>query len=99
MPDDGDAFLRVQRLEDGADRIHLDLHVEAPREAADRAVALGATEVADHGYVVLTSPGGFAFCFVPHPRREPSPTDHLARRALVARRPGVPRHPGVVVRP
>lgn len=75
VPDDGDAFLRVQRLEDGADRMHLDLHVEAPREAANRAVAHGATEVADHGYVVLTSPGGFAFCFVPHPgANRPRPT-------------------------
>ena len=32
VPDEGDAFLRVQRLEEGADRMHVDLHVEAPRE-------------------------------------------------------------------
>lgn len=67
VPRDGDAFVRVQRLDGGADRIHLDLHVPDPRAAADRAVGLGATEVADHGYVVLTSPGGFTFCFVAHP--------------------------------
>jgi hypothetical protein len=67
VPGDGDAFLRVQQLADGADRIHLDLHVTDPRAAADGAIALGATEVADHGYVVLRSPGGLTFCTVPHP--------------------------------
>ena len=30
VPDDGDDHLRVQRLADGTDRIHLDLHVEDP---------------------------------------------------------------------
>ncbi|MDZ5621791.1 VOC family protein [Nocardioides bizhenqiangii] len=75
VPGDGAAFLRVQRLETGADRIHLDLHVEAPRAAADDAIDLGATEVADHGYVVLRSPGGFTFCFVPHrASTRPGPT-------------------------
>lgn len=67
VPDDGDAFLRLQSLADGADRIHLDLHVQDPRAAAAEAVALGATEVGDHGYVVLRSPGGFTFCTVPGP--------------------------------
>jgi len=64
---DGDPFLRVQTLVEGDDRIHLDLHVANPRAAADRAVGLGATVLADLGYVVMRSPGGFAFCFVPHP--------------------------------
>jgi hypothetical protein len=67
VPDDGDAFLRVQRLAEGADRIHLDLHVPDPRAAADDATALGATEIGGDGYVVLRSPGGFTFCTVPHP--------------------------------
>jgi len=67
VPPDGDAFLKVQRLDGGADRIHLDLHVPDPRAAADRAIGLGAVEVADHGYVALASPGGFPFCFVAHP--------------------------------
>lgn len=66
LPPQGDPHLRVQRLAAGEDRIHLDLHVSEPRAAADRAVGLGAREVADHGYVVLESPGGFAFCTVPH---------------------------------
>ena len=69
VPPDGDAYLRVQRLGEGPSRIHLDLHVEDPRAAADRAVGLGAAEVADPGlgYLVMRSPGGFVFCFVTHP--------------------------------
>lgn len=67
VPPDGDQFLRVQRLGEGESRIHLDLHVAAPRVAADRALTLGATEIADHGYVAMRSPAGVAFCFVDHP--------------------------------
>ncbi|MGZ6764384.1 MAG: VOC family protein [Nocardioides sp.] len=74
VPPAGDDFLRVQRLGDGPARIHLDLHVTDPRAEADRAVALGASEVADQGYVVLTSPGGLTFCFVRQPARtRPAP--------------------------
>lgn len=74
-PGDGDPFLRVQRLGSGADRIHLDLHVPDPRAAADEAVGLGATEIADRGYVELRSPGGFRFCYVAHPATiRPRPT-------------------------
>ncbi len=67
MPHDGDAFLRVQRLAYGPPRIHLDLHVDDLSMAAHRAVELGAEVVGhpDPGHVVvLTSPGGFTFCFV-----------------------------------
>lgn len=66
-PTDGDGFLRVQRLGSGPSRVHLDLHVEDPREAALEALGLGATMVDDRvDYLVLTSPGGFTFCVVPH---------------------------------
>nr|WP_179670084.1 VOC family protein [Nocardioides thalensis] len=83
-PPEGDAFLRVQRLRLGNDRIHLDLHVADLRAAAAHAVTLGASEVADHaedGYVVLTSPGGFELCFVGNgesarPRATAWPTGH-----------------------
>ncbi|QIX27799.1 VOC family protein [Nocardioides sp. JQ2195] len=71
LPPDGDDFLRVQQLRDGEPGIHLDLHVTDPRASADRAVALGAEEVADRGHVVMRSPGGFAFCFVTHPASTP----------------------------
>ena len=73
VPPEGDDHLRVQRLRSGPSGMHLDLHVADPRAAADRAVSLGATEVADLGHVVLRSPGGFAFCYVSHPASRPAP--------------------------
>ena len=42
------------------------------RDEADRAVRLGAREVADHGYVVLESPGGLVLCLVAHPASRPA---------------------------
>lgn len=73
LPPTGDAHLRVQRYSGARSRIHLDLHVASPRVAADRAVALGAREIADLGHVVMSSPGGFMFCFVPEGERKPAP--------------------------
>jgi hypothetical protein len=58
-PSSGDDFLRVQRLGEGQTRVHLDLHVPDPAAAARKAVDLGATVQADHG---------FTFCLVSHPR-------------------------------
>ena len=72
LPPAGNSHLRVQRLGSGRGRIHLDLHVPSPRSAADRAVDLGAREVADLGYVVMSSPGGLAFCFVSEPETRPA---------------------------
>lgn len=66
LPVDGEEYLRVQRTGDLRPKIHLDLHVSDPRAAAEVAKALGATEVADLGYVVLASPGGLLFCLVTH---------------------------------
>ncbi|CAA9398346.1 VOC family protein [uncultured Nocardioides sp.] len=67
VPDDGDVHLRLQRVGDGPPRLHLDVHVEDPRDAADEAAERGAREVADHGFVNMTSPGGLSLCFVSHP--------------------------------
>ncbi|GAA5146110.1 hypothetical protein GCM10023340_16540 [Nocardioides marinquilinus] len=67
LPPEGDDYLRVQRLARGGSRVHYDLSVTDRRAAADRAVGLGATEVADHGHVVLRSPAGLLFCFVQQP--------------------------------
>jgi Glyoxalase-like domain len=66
LPPEGDGYLRVQALAEGAGRIHLDLHVENPTVAAEAAVELGGHVLVRHelGYVVLRSPGGFVFCFV-----------------------------------
>ena len=69
VPPDGDDYLRVQHLDDGPGRIHLDLHVTAPTISAEAAIELGGHVLVRHeaGYVVLRSPGGFVFCFVSHP--------------------------------
>jgi len=69
LPRDGDAYLRVQRVESGPGGIHLDLHVDDVTAFAWRAVSLGATELArpEEGLVLLTSPGGFGFCVVGGP--------------------------------
>lgn len=84
LPPTGDAFLRVQRVQDGPGGIHLDLHVADVRAAADAAAGLGATEVADRGYVVMRSPGGFTFCFVPGGgSTRPPATDWDGARSLV----------------
>lgn len=75
VPPDGDDYLRVQRLDEGAARVHLDLHVADPQVAAIAAVDAGAHVLVRHeaGYVVLRSPGGLVFCFVSHPaRRRPA---------------------------
>lgn len=64
LPPDGDPFLKVQRLIDGASRIHLDLHASDPAAATATAIDHGAELLADHGYRVLRSPGGFVFCIV-----------------------------------
>lgn len=66
LPPDGDAFLRVQEVLDGPAHLHLDLHVDDPRAAADRAIALGAVEIAAPGHVILRSPGGLPWCTVAH---------------------------------
>lgn len=69
MPPSGDAYLRVQRIADGAGGCHLDLHVDTDAEslgaAADRAAAAGALiRHREDGLVVAESPGGFPFCLV-----------------------------------
>lgn len=74
VPPDGDGYLRVQRLGDGPDRVHLDLHVTDPQAEAGRAEELGARVEADLGHVVMTSPGGLTFCLVTHrASRPPAP--------------------------
>lgn len=81
VPPDGDAYLRVQRVDEGAAHLHLDLHVDDVAGEAERAVTLGATVVrrgtAERPlpYVTLASPAGFVCCLVPDrgERRRPAP--------------------------
>jgi len=65
IPPDGDAFLRVQRVADGAAKGHVGLHVDDVPAAAVAAERLGAEQVADFGYRIMRSPSGFVFCLVP----------------------------------
>ncbi len=83
LPSTGDPYLLVQRLDLDEPRIHLDLHVDSVDRAMERAVGLGAELIANPGHAILTTPGGFTFCFVGHPpgtaRSEPlaDPVPHL----------------------
>ena len=67
IPPGGDAYLRVQRVDDGGAGLHLDLHVDNPTISAEAANELGGQVLVRHeqGYVVMRSPGGFRFCLVP----------------------------------
>jgi len=67
QPSAGDAYLRVQRIRDGAGGCHLDLHVDTETASLDtvarRAQEAGAlVRNAEPGLVVAESPGGFLFC-------------------------------------
>jgi Glyoxalase-like domain len=70
LPTSGDAYLRVQRVRDGAGGCHLDVRVDTAvtslAEVTDRAVALGArVRHREEGeLIVVDSPGGFPFCLV-----------------------------------
>lgn len=64
IPEEGDAYLRMQRINAGEPRIHLDLHVDSLHDAKERAGALGATLLAENGHIVMRSPAGLTFCFV-----------------------------------
>ncbi|GAB90878.1 VOC family protein [Gordonia rhizosphera] len=66
-PFNGDPHLRVQRVDTGPGGLHLDLHVDDPRDAATTAISLGASVVRDAaglGHVTMRSPAGFGFCLV-----------------------------------
>jgi hypothetical protein len=90
LPPSGDAYLRVQRVKDGAGGCHLDLHVDTGAgtldAAADRARAAGAViRHRENGLVVAESPGGFPFCLVDWDGERAAPPP-LAGRARGASR-------------
>ncbi|MEU5874050.1 VOC family protein [Glycomyces sp. NPDC047369] len=78
VPGHGDPYLALQRLEDGAARVHPDFHVDDLDAEASRAIALGAAKTREEpGLVVLASPTGLPFCLVRHGRGQsevPPPT-------------------------
>jgi len=76
VPPDGADYLRVQRLESGSTRLHLDVHVPDPEAAALAAYERGAslTRQVSAGLVVMASPAGFPFCLTSQQRRlRPAP--------------------------
>ncbi len=83
VPPDGDPYLRVQRIAAGEPRVHLDLHVASKTAALARAREHGASLVADLGWLIMRSPGGFVFCLVDdegesiRPGSHPSPPHRL----------------------
>ena len=93
LPAEGDAWVKVQRLDEGP-RVHVDLDVEGDLAVArDEVLALGGSVVLEHDDVVVCrSPGGFTFCLT---RWSPSDSGRGQVRvgAQRAARPGVPRHP------
>ncbi len=64
LPARGDAWLKVQAVDDGPGGIHLDLDVDDVAAAANEAERLGARRIGAIGeaVVVLRSPGGLTFC-------------------------------------
>ena len=64
LPARGDAWAKVQAVDDGPGGIHLDLDVDDVAAAATEAERLGATRIGAIGeaVVVLRSPGGLTFC-------------------------------------
>ncbi|MCA0251887.1 MAG: VOC family protein [Actinobacteria bacterium] len=70
VPPDGADYLRLQRLGGGRTRLHLDVHVLDPDEAAFLAQQHGASLIRQvgPGLVIMASPAGFEFCFVRQPR-------------------------------
>ncbi|MFJ6724734.1 VOC family protein [Streptomyces sp. NPDC091281] len=66
VPDEGDAWVKVQGVADGEGGAHLDLCVEDVDGFVAGAVASGARKVVVHdGWAVLRSPAGQLFCVVP----------------------------------
>ena len=85
LPAHGDAYLRVQRVLEGAGGSHLDVHVDDVAATAARFAALGAHVQHDGGYVTMVSPAGIVFCVVPHHGQavRPAPVTDGAARSLV----------------
>jgi hypothetical protein len=71
VPENGDAFVRVQRLGSGSAGCHLDIHFDDVGTGRALATSLGATPLRPPAFV---SPGGLAFCVVPHRGEAHRPT-------------------------
>ncbi len=75
LPAEGDAHIRVQRLEGGPGGTHLDVHTDDPSRLVGRAIDLAATLVDADPVHILRSPGGYTWCIVSwHGESAPSAT-------------------------
>jgi hypothetical protein len=65
----GEEFvLLLQRLDDGAARVHLDIHTDDLAAEVARLEGLGAERVRQvHDWWVMRDPAGLPFCVVPDP--------------------------------
>ncbi|MGQ0831199.1 MAG: VOC family protein [Microthrixaceae bacterium] len=64
VPSEGDAHLRVQRVDDGPGGTHLDLHTDDKARMVREALDLGATQVDQAPVSILRSPSGYVWCAV-----------------------------------
>lgn len=63
LPARGDAWLKLQAIEDGPAGVHLDLDSDDPAKLVERALDLGAKVRSVYsGVTVLRSPAGITFC-------------------------------------
>lgn len=61
-----DAWLLIQRLDDGPGRVHLDIHTDDPAAEIARLEKLGAELVRQvHSWWVMRDPAGLLFCVIP----------------------------------
>jgi Glyoxalase-like domain len=61
-----DLGLLVQRLEDGASRVHLDIQASDVEAEVARLERLGATRIRQvHGWWIMHDPAGLPFCVIP----------------------------------
>ena len=64
LPAEGDAHIRIQRVDRGPGGTHLDVHTDDRSRMVERAIDLGATLVEAHPVPILRSPGGYTWCVV-----------------------------------
>jgi len=60
--------LLIQKLEDGASRVHVDIHTDDLEAEVKRLESLGAQRVTqNHLWQVMRDPAGLVFCVIPDP--------------------------------
>ena len=63
-----DFWLLIQRLGDGAARVHVDIHTDDVAAEVDRLERLGAKRVQHaHSWWIMRDPAGLLFCVIPDP--------------------------------